>query len=198
VNVKSDSVWEIMKSRIALAAEKGCDGIDPDNVDNYGYGSSFGLTREDAINYIKKMADLAHSYGMSMGLKNAGDILHDVLNDIQFAVNEECAMLSGDCDYYEELTAAGKPVLHIEYVSNYTVDNGEVIISSSKSPGSSSNQLKAKYCLTSNQAYSSTFSTTIKVLSLNGWVLYCDDTWATTATTSDGVQKGLKDCPNGN
>jgi hypothetical protein len=198
LNTKSASVWNIMKNRIALAAEKGCDGIDPDNVENYDPGNYFGLTAEDAITYVKKMADLAHSYGMSMGLKNAVDIVHDVLGDIEFAVNESCAMSGGDCDYYQELTAAGKPVLHIEYVSNYTVKNGEMVISSSDIPGTSSDQLKAYYCFKSNKAYASTFSTTIKVLSLNGWVLYCDDTWETTATTSDGVHKGLKDCPNGN
>jgi endo-alpha-1,4-polygalactosaminidase (GH114 family) len=185
-----------MKNRIALAAEKGCDGIDPDNVDYYGSGTYFNLEKDDAVAYIKKMADAAHSYGMSMGLKNAGELIHDVLGDIEFAVNESCAASSGDCEYYEELTAAGKPVLHIEYVSNYTLKNGKMVISNTY--GGSSDQLKAKYCFKSNDAYASTFSTTIKVLSLDGWVLYCDETWATTATTSDGVQKGLKDCPNGN
>jgi hypothetical protein len=33
---------------------------------------------------------------------------------------------------------------------------------------------------------------------LDGWVLYCDDTWTTTKTVSDGVHKGQRDCPNGN
>jgi endo-alpha-1,4-polygalactosaminidase (GH114 family) len=187
-----------METRIALAAAKGCDGIDPDNVDNYGSGSSFGATKGDAINYIKKMADLAHSYGMSMGLKNAVELVHDVLGDIEFAVNESCASSDGDCDYYQELTAAGKPVLHIEYVSNHTVKDGKTVISRVDSDVSNSDKLKAKYCFKSNNVYSKTISTTIKILSLNGWVLYCDDTWATTATTSDGVKKGLKDCPNGN
>lgn len=31
----SDNVRKIMKGRIELAAQKGCDGIDPDNVDGY-------------------------------------------------------------------------------------------------------------------------------------------------------------------
>ena len=184
-----------MKSRIALAADKGCDGIDPDNVENYDDGNYFGLTKQDAIIYVKKMADLAHSYGMSMGLKNGVDMVHDVLDNIEFGVNESCASSDGDCDYYQELTAAGKPVLHVEYVDSYSVQNGQMIIGNS---GQSSDQLKALYCFNSNQKYASTFSTTIKVLSLNGWVLYCDDSWNTTATTSDGVHKGQIDCPNGN
>jgi hypothetical protein len=35
LNVSSPAVRDIMKKRIALAADKGCDAIDPDNVDGY-------------------------------------------------------------------------------------------------------------------------------------------------------------------
>jgi hypothetical protein len=107
-------------------------------------------------------------------------------------------MYDGDCDAYTQLIDAGKPVFHIEYANKYTIKDGKAIISSSGGSELSSDQLKAKYCLKSNREYSSTFSTTIKVLALDGWVLYCDDTWAMTQTVSDGVRKGQKDCPNGN
>jgi hypothetical protein len=32
LNVRSDSVWSVMASRIKLASDKGCDAIDPDNL----------------------------------------------------------------------------------------------------------------------------------------------------------------------
>lgn len=35
VNVKSENVKAIMKKRIALAKQKGCDAVDPDNVDGF-------------------------------------------------------------------------------------------------------------------------------------------------------------------
>lgn len=35
LNIKSTAVRKIMKKRIKLAADKGCDAIDPDNVDGY-------------------------------------------------------------------------------------------------------------------------------------------------------------------
>lgn len=35
VNVSAESVRSVMRNRSKLAAEKGCDGIDPDNVDGY-------------------------------------------------------------------------------------------------------------------------------------------------------------------
>jgi hypothetical protein len=85
LDTRSSAVFDVMKKRIALAAEKGCDGIDPDNVDGYDNGSNFGMTQQDGINYIKKLAKEAHSYGMAMGLKNAQAILSGVVGDIQFA-----------------------------------------------------------------------------------------------------------------
>ena len=35
VNVKSENVKTVMKKRIALAKQKGCDAVDPDNVDGF-------------------------------------------------------------------------------------------------------------------------------------------------------------------
>jgi hypothetical protein len=35
INIRSDSVRNIMAERIKLAKEKGCDAVDPDNVDGY-------------------------------------------------------------------------------------------------------------------------------------------------------------------
>jgi hypothetical protein len=32
LNVKSEAVWDVMAKRIALASQKGCDGVDPDNM----------------------------------------------------------------------------------------------------------------------------------------------------------------------
>jgi hypothetical protein len=198
LNVRSSGVVAVMKKRIDLAAEKGCDAIDPDNVDGFSNGNSFSLSQQDSITYVRTLANYAHSLGMSTGLKNAQDILPSVMDVVQFAVNEECAMSSGDCDPYTALTDAGKPVFHIEYASKYTIKDGKAIISSTEASGLSSDALKAKLCLKSNSQFSSTFSTTIKILSLDGWVLYCDDTWSNTTTVWDGVKKGLKDCPNGN
>jgi hypothetical protein len=39
LNVRSDAVLEVMKSRIQMAAEKGCDAIDPDNMGKFSFAS---------------------------------------------------------------------------------------------------------------------------------------------------------------
>lgn len=198
LNIRTEGVFNVMQKRIQLAAEKGCDAIDPDNVDGFSNENSFSLTASDAITYVRKLANYAHSLGMGMGLKNSQTLLPSVMDVIQFAVNEECAIASGECDPYLDLIEAGKPVFHIEYATKYTIKDGKAVISSEGAQELDSESLKKKLCLKSQPQFSKTFSTAIKILNLNGWVLYCDDTWSETATVSDGVKKGLKDCPNGN
>lgn len=70
--------------------------IDPDNIDpfndDFNRGGGFQLTKDDSVLFLKKMAAEAKRYGMSVGLKNAEDILPNVTDIIQFAVNEvECS-----------------------------------------------------------------------------------------------------------
>jgi hypothetical protein len=52
-----------------------------------------------------------------MGLKNALDLIPDVLSNIQFAVNEQCHKET-ECDEYKPLTQANLAVFNIEYGLN--------------------------------------------------------------------------------
>ena len=114
IDVTSKNVRKIMQDRLDLAQSMGCDGVDPDNVDGYANNNGLGLTRADAVDYVNWFADEAHSRGMSLGLKNAGDIISDVLDNMQWSVNEQCAQYR-ECRNYDVFTKAGKPVFHIEY-----------------------------------------------------------------------------------
>ena len=49
-----------------------------------------------------------------MGLKNAGTIIPDVLDKVQFSVNEQCELYN-ECDVFAAFIEDGKPVYHIEY-----------------------------------------------------------------------------------
>lgn len=114
LNTNSTNVREIMLSRLDLAAVKGCDGVDPDNVDGYDNDNGLGLTQADAINYVNFLADAAHARNLSIGLKNAGEIIPQVLGKMQYALNEQCVQY-GECDTWQPFVEAGKPVFHIEY-----------------------------------------------------------------------------------
>lgn len=56
---------------------------------------------------------------MSLGLKNAGCIIDEIYDSVDFSVNEQCAGL-GECTTYQQFTAPregrkAKPVFNIEY-----------------------------------------------------------------------------------
>jgi len=133
---------------------------------------------------------------MSTGLKNTEELLPDVTSSVQFAVNEECASTadSDGCIPYVNFLKSGKPVFHIEY-AKYTVNaNGkDVKLSSTKKDLllKTSTQLGSLFCLETalskkkvvTKEVRQSFSTVIKALGLDGWVMYCDGTWATTFST---------------
>ena len=82
---------KIMAQRLDLAKSKGCDAVDPDNVDGYNNRNGLGLTADDAYNYVTWLTSEAHRRGMASGLKNAGGLIKRVLHDVDFSVNEQCA-----------------------------------------------------------------------------------------------------------
>ncbi|WOO80020.1 putative protein [Vanrija pseudolonga] len=156
VKTGSPTVRAVMISRIQLAVSKGCDAIDPDNVDAYNNANGLGLTTADAIDFVKFLASTAAGYNMSIGLKNAGDIIPSVLSSVDFSVNEQCAEYK-ECDKYAAFVKAGKPVFHIEY------------------PGDAPNPSSSELDAACNSSGTKGFSTVIKKMSLDKWVQYCND-----------------------
>ncbi|KAJ5485440.1 hypothetical protein N7539_005428 [Penicillium diatomitis] len=122
LNLRSTGIRSIMQTRLDLAKQKGCDGVDPDNIDAYGNENGLGLTEADSILYLNWLSSEAHSRGMSIGLKNGGDIISSVIEKMQWSVNEQCAQYD-ECDTYAVFTQVGKPVFHIEYVDE--MDGGK-------------------------------------------------------------------------
>ncbi|KAJ5773061.1 CAZyme family GH114 [Penicillium paradoxum] len=121
LNIKSASIRSIMASRLDMAKQKGCDGVDPDNIDAYGNENGLGLTEADSIDFLTFLAAESHSRGMSIGLKNGGDIIGSVIDKMQWSVNEQCAQYD-ECDVYAAFTEVNKPVFHIEY-SGQTIES---------------------------------------------------------------------------
>ncbi|CAF3446650.1 hypothetical protein SNK03_003231 [Fusarium graminearum] len=158
INLRSKNVRNIMKKRIKYAAKKGCDAIDPDNVDGYQNDNGLGLTQKDSIDYVKFLATEAAKYNMSTGLKNAGDIIKSVLPYVQFSVNEQCVEYS-ECETFAAFIKAKKPVFNIEYPKGAPkvkeADRKTICSKKGKAKGTDG------------------FSTVIKKMNLDGWVQYC-------------------------
>jgi hypothetical protein len=92
LDIRSAAVREIMKKRLDLCKKRGFAAVDPDNVDSFEIGNrtGFPLTKADAIAYLKFLATEAHARGLAIGLKNATEIARDLLDDMDFAVTEDC------------------------------------------------------------------------------------------------------------
>ncbi|MNS54794.1 hypothetical protein D3C72_876080 [compost metagenome] len=101
-----------------LAVSKGCDAVDPDNVDGYTNSTGLPLTAETQLDYNRFLAAEAHARGLAVGLKN--DIAQvDVLAaEFDFAINEQCFKYK-ECGVYTAFTGQGKPVFQIEYATKY-------------------------------------------------------------------------------
>jgi hypothetical protein len=119
LDIRSTNVHGIMSARLDLAKSKGCDGVDPDNVDGYANGTGLSLTASDQLAYNKGLAAAAHAHGLSIGLKNDPEQVSQLVDSFDFSVNEQCHFYN-ECDYFKPFIQAGKPVLNIEYQGQYT------------------------------------------------------------------------------
>lgn len=118
LDTRSANVRKIMAARMDLAVSKGCDGVDPDNVDGYTNATGFALTAATQLDYNRYLATAAHARGLAIGLKNDVDQLSDLAASYEFAINEQCHQYS-ECAGYSAFTSLNKPVLNVEYNSTY-------------------------------------------------------------------------------
>src|SRR5262249_31263509 len=91
LNVKRrDVLIPIMKARLDLAVQKGCTGVEPDNIDVWTNNSEAGLsvTATDQLLYNRALATEAHARGLSIALKNDGEQATQLVNDFDFSINE--------------------------------------------------------------------------------------------------------------
>ncbi|KAM5370668.1 hypothetical protein ACJZ2D_008382 [Fusarium nematophilum] len=169
------------KARLDIAAEVGCDAVDPDNVDAWQQDgnddpSGFKLKPSDYTNYLKNLAEYAHSVKtkdgnpLLVGQKNAPEIADDLVSSLDFAVLESCRGNSDPneeswpfCSDFQTYIDAGKPVLQIEYPPSV------------EKSGSLSSSDENYYCSPKDEDKG--FSKIIKWASaqLDGWGQYCGE-----------------------
>ena len=109
-----DLLRPIMCARLDLCKTKGFDAVEPDNLEIHDNDSGFPITYADQLAYARWLADEAHARGLAIGLKNAADMLADVLPIFDFAITEDC-FVQGWCDQVLPFITAGKPVFAAEY-----------------------------------------------------------------------------------
>jgi hypothetical protein len=117
VDIRSSVVRDIMAARLDLAVTKGCDGVEPDNVDSYGNRNGLGLTAANQLDYNRFLAQQAHNRGLSIGLKNDLDQVSALQSYFDWALNEQCNEYS-ECGMLSPFVSAGKAVFGVDYAGS--------------------------------------------------------------------------------
>lgn len=118
LDIMDPGVRAAMEARLDLAVEKGCDGVEPDNVTAYTSASGFRLNASEQLSYNRFLADEAHERGLSVALKNDVEQIPELVEWFDFTVNEECADYN-ECDTLQPFIDADKAVLNAEYVTRF-------------------------------------------------------------------------------
>ena len=116
VDIRQTSILlPIMNARVAKCKQAGFDGVEWDTVDGYTNRTGFPLTAADQLFYNASLANLAHSYGLTVALKNDVEQLPDLSPYFDYAINEQCQQYS-ECDGYTTyFISQGKAVFQVEY-----------------------------------------------------------------------------------
>lgn len=125
LDIRSASVRDVMTERLDRARALGCDGVEPDNVTGHANDSGFDLRPEDQLDFNRFLADAAHDRGLSIGLKNDLEQIPELVDDFDFAVNEQCHEFD-ECELNQPFIDAGKPVFNAEYAERFVEDTEEV------------------------------------------------------------------------
>jgi hypothetical protein len=126
LDIRQPAVVNVMKARIALAQQKGCDAVEADDVDSRTNDPGFPITTADQQGFIRALAAEAHARRLSFALKNDLDEIPQLLGDVDFAVNEECFRYN-ECSSLQPFIAANKAVFQVEYTSGDLAAKGATI-----------------------------------------------------------------------
>jgi hypothetical protein len=109
-----DLLAPIMLARLDECADKGFDGVEPDNMQIWDNDTGFPLTYDDQLRYTLWLADEAHKRGLAIGQKNAPDQTKDLVEIYDFAITEDAFYYDWAKDMLPYIQA-GKPVFAAEY-----------------------------------------------------------------------------------
>lgn len=121
LDIRSANVRRIVLARLDLAAARGFDGVEPDNVDGYSNRSGFPLTAAEQLTFNRFVANEAHKRALAVGLKNDVEQIPQLVSYFDFAINEQCHVFA-ECDTLQKFIAGGKSVFNAEYAAPYVSD----------------------------------------------------------------------------
>jgi hypothetical protein len=123
LDIRHRAVRALVVAQLDLARERGCDGVEPDNVDGFANNTGFDLSASDQLAFNRFLATEAHERNLAVGLKNDVDQVASLVDDFDFAVNEQCHEFD-ECEAMMPFIDAGKPVFNAEYHERFRHDPG--------------------------------------------------------------------------
>ncbi|WP_261793913.1 endo alpha-1,4 polygalactosaminidase [Pseudomonas oryzihabitans] len=114
LDIRRADVRALLAKRLDLAVQKGCQGVDPDNVDGFSNPNGLKLTKAQQLDFLNWLADEAHRRSLLVGLKNAVDLVPSLYGKFDFALNESCYDYA-ECNAYSYFRTQKKPVMIIDY-----------------------------------------------------------------------------------
>lgn len=113
---QTDIILPLMSDRIEhWCKDKGFDAIEPDDTEVWSNNSGFPITKEQNNAYNIQIASLAHSFGLSVGLKNNTAESSELWQYFDWSLNEQCWEFEECTNLKDSFLSNGKAVFNIEY-----------------------------------------------------------------------------------
>ncbi len=119
----TDKLMPLIRKRFDMIAAKGFDGIEADNIDIYGVdedganGTGFGITIEDIKGYVDALIAEAHARGLSIGQKNAPELVQRYGDLFDWALLED-PFFENYAEAFSIYTEHDKAVFALSYTDN--------------------------------------------------------------------------------
>ena len=116
-----DFILSEVGKRVDGCVANGFDAVEFDNVDAYQNKTGLTISSDTQLLFDTALANLAHSKGLTVGLKNDLGQASDLKPYFDFAINEQCFQFK-ECNFpapgLPDWTASGKAVFNVEYRSS--------------------------------------------------------------------------------
>jgi len=112
-----DLLMHIMGDRLDLAKRKGCDAVQPNNIDAFNHQGIPGLSalkKFDQMRYNTWLATEAHERNLSVGLSGDINQLLELEPHFDWAFSERCFQYQ-ECDAYAVFSENNKAVFSLQF-----------------------------------------------------------------------------------
>jgi hypothetical protein len=113
---QTDVLLPILQDRMQhWCKDKGFDAIEPDETEVWSNKSGFPITKAENNAFNQQVAEMAHSFGLSVGLKGNTTEAPDLWPYFDWTLNEQCWEFDECTLLKDSFIEHGKAVLNIEY-----------------------------------------------------------------------------------